>query len=118
MASRSSRRVVTDEVEDQDLSKVEFETSEDVKVIPTFDAMNLRDDLIRGIYAYGKFSFLKFSSSKHVKLNFRATFLCCSLEVSSLIDCYSNLFVGFEKPSAIQQRAIRPITKGRDVIAQ
>lgn len=26
--------------------------------------------------------------------------------------------VGFEKPSAIQQRAIRPIVKGRDVIAQ
>ena len=25
---------------------------------------------------------------------------------------------GFEKPSAIQQRAIKPIIKGRDVIAQ
>ena len=25
---------------------------------------------------------------------------------------------GFEKPSAIQQRAIRPIIRGRDVIAQ
>eukprot|EP00957_Ditylum_brightwellii_P146140 11126621-Ditylum_brightwellii.AAC.1 len=25
---------------------------------------------------------------------------------------------GFEKPSAIQQRAIRPIVRGRDVIAQ
>lgn len=25
---------------------------------------------------------------------------------------------GFEKPSAIQQRAIRPILRGRDVIAQ
>lgn len=55
MASRSSRRVVTDETEDQDLSKIEFETSEDVKVIPTFDALNLREDLLRGIYAYGKF---------------------------------------------------------------
>jgi ATP-dependent RNA helicase len=53
-ASRSSRRVVTDETEDQDLSKIEFETSEDVKVVPTFDAMNLREDLLRGIYAYGK----------------------------------------------------------------
>jgi len=39
--------------------------------------MNLREDLLRGIYAYG-----------------------------------------FERPSAIQQRAIRPIQKGRDVIAQ
>jgi len=25
---------------------------------------------------------------------------------------------GFEKPSAIQQRAVKPIVKGRDVIAQ
>lgn len=27
-------------------------------------------------------------------------------------------FIGFEKPSAIQQRSIKPIMKGRDVIAQ
>lgn len=42
-----------------------------------FDDMSLRDELLRGIYAYG-----------------------------------------FEKPSAIQQRAIIPCIKGRDVIAQ
>lgn len=48
-----------------------------MEVIPTFDALGLREDLLRGIYAYG-----------------------------------------FERPSAIQQRAIRPIVKGRDVIAQ
>lgn len=62
---------------DNDLSKVEFETSKGVDVTPTFDAMGLRDDLLRGIYAYG-----------------------------------------FEKPSAIQQRAIKQIMKGQDVIAQ
>jgi translation initiation factor 4A len=39
--------------------------------------MNLREDLLRGIYAYG-----------------------------------------FEKPSAIQQRAVLPLTKGHDIIAQ
>jgi len=61
----------------QDLKNVEFETSEDVDVTPTFDAMSLREDLLRGIYAYG-----------------------------------------FEKPSAIQQRSVRPVVKGRDVIAQ
>jgi len=61
----------------EDLSNVEFETSEEVEVVPTFDNMGLKQDLIRGIYAYG-----------------------------------------FEKPSAIQQRAIRPIVIGRDVIAQ
>jgi ATP-dependent RNA helicase len=60
-----------------DLDPVEFETSEDVEVCPTFDAMNLNENLLRGIYSYG-----------------------------------------FEKPSAVQQRSIRPIIKGRDVIAQ
>eukprot|EP00019_Armaparvus_languidus_P002881 CAMPEP_0168603100 /NCGR_PEP_ID=MMETSP0420-20121227/14531_1 /TAXON_ID=498008 /ORGANISM="Pessonella sp." /LENGTH=399 /DNA_ID=CAMNT_0008642023 /DNA_START=60 /DNA_END=1259 /DNA_ORIENTATION=+ len=61
----------------QNDDKLEFETSEAVKPTATFDAMNLNEKLLRGIYAYG-----------------------------------------FEKPSAIQQRAIIPITKGRDVIAQ
>ncbi|CAF0886858.1 unnamed protein product [Adineta ricciae] len=60
-----------------DIEAVDFETSEDVEVCPTFDAMNLNENLLRGIYSYG-----------------------------------------FEKPSAIQQRSIRPIVKGRDVIAQ
>ena len=36
-----------------DLTNIEFETSEDVNVIPTFDSMGLREDLLRGIYAYG-----------------------------------------------------------------
>ncbi|CAM9805655.1 unnamed protein product [Heterosigma akashiwo] len=47
------------------------------EVIETFDGMELREELLRGIYAFG-----------------------------------------FEKPSAIQQRAIRPILLGNDVIAQ
>lgn len=51
MAS-SSRRVVKENPDD--LASVEFDTSEDVEVIPSFDTMNLREDLLRGIYAYGK----------------------------------------------------------------
>jgi len=47
------------------------------QVTDSFDDMNLREDLLRGIYAYG-----------------------------------------FEKPSAIQQRAIIPCVLGKDVIAQ
>jgi len=47
------------------------------EVCENFDDMNLREELLRGIYAYG-----------------------------------------FEKPSAIQQRAIVPCIKGLDVIAQ
>lgn len=57
--------------------KAKFSVSENVQVYPTFDALELKEDLLRGIYAYG-----------------------------------------FERPSAIQQRAIVPIIKGRDVIAQ
>ncbi|CAH8842409.1 unnamed protein product [Trichobilharzia szidati] len=70
---RSSKRIHNED----DLTNVEFETSENIDVIPSFDSMCLRDDLLRGIYAYG-----------------------------------------FERPSAIQQRAIKQIVKGRDVIAQ
>merc|ERR1712001_780356 len=47
------------------------------QVCENFDDMHLREELLRGIYAYG-----------------------------------------FEKPSAIQQRAITPCIKGHDVIAQ
>lgn len=47
------------------------------EVVDNFDNMNLKEKLLRGIYAYG-----------------------------------------FEKPSAIQQRAIIPCIRGRDVIAQ
>ncbi|VDN55698.1 unnamed protein product [Dracunculus medinensis] len=61
----------------EDLSNVEFETSEEVDVVTAFDRMGLSAALLRGIYSYG-----------------------------------------FEKPSAIQQRAIKQIIKGRDVIAQ
>lgn len=44
-----SRRVQLKE----DLSFVEFETSENVEVIPSFQKMGLKEDLLRGIYAYG-----------------------------------------------------------------
>ncbi|RLN86660.1 hypothetical protein BBJ28_00001763, partial [Nothophytophthora sp. Chile5] len=60
-----------------DGDSVEFTTSKDISVFPTFEAMGLKEDLLRGIYSYG-----------------------------------------FEKPSAIQQRAIKPAIQGRDLIAQ
>jgi len=61
----------------EDSETTSFETSPGVEVLGSFDGMGIRQDLMRGIYAYG-----------------------------------------FEKPSAIQQRAIKPMCKGRDVIAQ
>lgn len=38
---------------DDDATMV-FETSKEVSVINTFDKMNLKEELLRGIYAYGK----------------------------------------------------------------
>jgi ATP-dependent RNA helicase len=61
----------------EDDAQLQFEISHQIQVYPTFESMGLKEDLLRGIYAYE-----------------------------------------FEKPSAIQQRAIVPVTKGRDVIAQ
>jgi ATP-dependent RNA helicase len=55
----------------------DFTTSKGIQVCRTFEAMGLKEELLRGIYAYG-----------------------------------------FEKPSAIQQRAIIPVISGRDMIAQ
>uniref|UniRef100_A0A915CJ47 Uncharacterized protein n=1 Tax=Parascaris univalens TaxID=6257 RepID=A0A915CJ47_PARUN len=51
MAAARKRKQIEPTAED--LSNVEFETSEEVDVAPTFDDMGLREELIRGIYAYG-----------------------------------------------------------------
>ncbi|CAH8591889.1 unnamed protein product [Schistosoma turkestanicum] len=59
------------------LSESDFNLSESLKSYPTFASMRLKDNLLKGIYAYG-----------------------------------------FEKPSLIQQKTIKQITEGRDVIAQ
>ena len=61
----------------RDPADAEFETSKTVKVCDSFDKMDLKEDLLRGLYQYG-----------------------------------------FEKPSAIQQRALMPFIQGRDIIAQ
>ena len=39
---------------DDNREEIEFTTSDGVNVLPSFDAMSLKDDLLRGIYAYGK----------------------------------------------------------------
>uniref|UniRef100_A0A915ED25 RNA helicase n=1 Tax=Ditylenchus dipsaci TaxID=166011 RepID=A0A915ED25_9BILA len=56
---------------------IDFETSEEIDVVESFEEMKLKPDLLRGIFAYG-----------------------------------------FEKPSAIQKRAIKQISSYRDLIAQ
>eukprot|EP01099_Mayorella_cantabrigiensis_P002277 TRINITY_DN2006_c0_g1_i1.p1 TRINITY_DN2006_c0_g1~~TRINITY_DN2006_c0_g1_i1.p1 ORF type:complete len:423 (-),score=116.29 TRINITY_DN2006_c0_g1_i1:173-1381(-) len=37
----------------EDDDTITFETSEDVEICPTFDNMSLKEELLRGIYAYG-----------------------------------------------------------------
>jgi len=59
-----------------ELTDADFDSNWD-EAIETFDAMDIPEELLRGIYSYG-----------------------------------------FEKPSAIQQRAIKPTMMGRDLIAQ
>ena len=54
-----------------------IESSEKIELIQSFDELNLNEQLLRGLYAYG-----------------------------------------FNKPSAVQKRAILPILKKRDVIVQ
>ena len=49
--SGSQRRAL---LGDDDANLV-FETSKEVSVTPTFDAMGLHEDLLRGIYAYGQY---------------------------------------------------------------
>jgi translation initiation factor 4A len=60
----------------EDVAESQIESNYD-ETTDSFDAMNLKAELLRGVYAYG-----------------------------------------FERPSAIQQRAIMPVIKGHDVIAQ
>lgn len=65
-------------------STEEVKTLEDFEITtnwdelcPTFDSMDLKENLLRGVFAHG-----------------------------------------FETPSAIQQRAVKPVILGKDVIAQ
>lgn len=53
-SSRKPRHSDGDAMMEDDLANVEFETSEDVKVVSSFDQMGLKETLLRGIYAYGK----------------------------------------------------------------
>ncbi|RAL63409.1 hypothetical protein DID88_003833 [Monilinia fructigena] len=60
----------------EEIQEGQIESNYD-ETVDSFDTMNLKPELLRGVYAYG-----------------------------------------FERPSAIQQRAIMPVIKGHDVIAQ
>ncbi|GKV07148.1 hypothetical protein SLEP1_g18949 [Rubroshorea leprosula] len=75
LAAKTSRAV--QKMDDEDDDKLTFETSEGIEPIMSFEEMQLKDNVLRGIYDYG-----------------------------------------FVKPSDIQTRALMPIIKGRDVIAQ
>jgi hypothetical protein len=44
---------MADGIDRQAEDKMEFNTSKEVTVAPTFEAMHLKENLLRGIYAYG-----------------------------------------------------------------
>ena len=51
----SSNRIVhSGGIDRENDSKMAFDTNEKVQVISTFDSLNLKEDLLRGIYAYSK----------------------------------------------------------------
>ena len=54
MASTSTTRRRVVEADGDDLANVEFETSDNVEILKSFDSMGLKEDLVRGIYAYGE----------------------------------------------------------------
>ena len=58
-------------------TETEAEAETEIQAYPTFEDMNLKDELLRGIFSYG-----------------------------------------YEKPSSIQQRAIKQVIDGKDLIAQ
>ena len=76
-AAAAAEPKVNAETEEQNIGSGNVVESNWDEVIDNFDNMELREELLRGIYAYG-----------------------------------------FEKPSAIQQRGIRPILLNHDTIAQ
>ena len=53
----------------KDEQKLEFETSHEVKVITSFDALKLKEDLLRGIYAYSTFIRVLSRSSWQISKN-------------------------------------------------
>ena len=53
-----------------DLQQVEFETSEDVVVVSTFQNMGLRKDLLRGVNALGKEKYSMYTQLKRLLSKF------------------------------------------------
>jgi len=47
-----SRKVHSGGIDRENDSKIAFDTNEKVQVMTSFDALNLKEDLLRGIYAY------------------------------------------------------------------
>lgn len=70
--SKSAQKKVDPQILDEEMV---IEASEKLELVESFDALNLNEQLLRGLYAYG-----------------------------------------FNKPSAVQKRAILPIIRKRDVI--
>jgi len=69
--------MTTEKAVEKQTMPIEQDYETEVEIVESFDDMGLKEEILRGVYAYG-----------------------------------------FEKPSAIQKRAIVPLSKGKDIIAQ
>ena len=58
MSEKRISSVIEQEREEGD-ALMEYSLTEGVDVLPTFDAMGLKEDLLRGIYAYGMHKYLR-----------------------------------------------------------
>lgn len=47
-----SRKVHSGGIDRENDAKIAFDTNENVQVMTSFDALSLKEDLLRGIYAY------------------------------------------------------------------
>lgn len=64
---------------------MQFETSEEVQIISTFKEMGLREELLRGIFAYGKF---------YIHVQFRRNeILIMKCDVNKFIFCAVTVFI-------------------------
>jgi hypothetical protein len=55
------RREDRERVDFDEKENMEITTDAEVEVYPTFDSMGLKEDLLRGIYSYGKYYFIYIS---------------------------------------------------------
>ena len=98
-------------------AKLVFESSEEVKIAPTF-VRRARVAAPAASQAAGSHSTSRTPSASRRTCCAASTPTVRGRSAQAIVRLLTHICTDFEKPSAIQQRAILPIVRGRDVIAQ